>query len=113
MPASQTILDASARRHRCSILLDGVVQGIGFRPMVYRLAARHALGGSVRNCRQGVAIEVEGPMQAVRAFLDDLAAAMPGPGLAARFRPTWDEPVGLAPFAIMGSSDAGLFALSP
>ncbi len=62
---------------RKRILVKGVVQGVGFRPHVYKLAARHALGGWVRNDAAGVTIEAEGAISAVKAFLRDLSALKP------------------------------------
>ncbi len=46
---------------RLKIILRGAVQGVGFRPFVYRLAAEADLNGWVNNSPQGVFIEVEGP----------------------------------------------------
>ncbi len=46
----------------------GIVQGVGFRPFVYRLAARYGLAGFVVNDTAGVTIEVEGDPQAVERF---------------------------------------------
>ena len=40
--------------------IAGMVQGVGFRPHVYRLAVRHGLKGFVRNTESGVEIHVEG-----------------------------------------------------
>src|SRR5262245_40169265 len=112
MPASETVARATARRERCTIDVRGVVQGIGFRPLVYRLAVRHGLDGAVRNCRQGVNVEVEGDPAAIRAFLDDLATAAPvqregALGIA------WGEPLGATAFAIAPSRETGPAALSP
>ena len=47
----------------------GAVQGVGFRPFVYRLARDLALGGWVRNAGWGVEIEVTGPDGALEEFL--------------------------------------------
>ena len=49
-----------------TIRVHGVVQGVGFRPFVYRQAARLGLGGTVCNDSAGVLIEAEGPASAVR-----------------------------------------------
>jgi hydrogenase maturation protein HypF len=46
----------------------GVVQGVGFRPFVFRLAKEHGLKGWVINTSRAVEIEVEGPEGALRAF---------------------------------------------
>ncbi|MBI5132775.1 MAG: carbamoyltransferase HypF [Rhodopseudomonas palustris] len=55
---------------RLRVRVRGAVQGVGFRPFVYRLAQRYALGGFVANDAEGVLIEVEG------AALDDFVAAL-------------------------------------
>ncbi|HEY2290596.1 MAG TPA: carbamoyltransferase HypF [Thermoanaerobaculia bacterium] len=47
----------------------GVVQGVGFRPFVYRLARDHGIAGWVRNGGEGVEIHAEGPPEAVDAFV--------------------------------------------
>ncbi len=53
---------------RLRIEIEGIVQGVGFRPYVYRLATTRQLAGWVRNTPQGVLIEVEGPLQSLRDF---------------------------------------------
>lgn len=55
----------------------GLVQGVGFRPFVYRLAHTHALAGFVQNDDRGVVIEVEGASTAVEAFAQALRASPP------------------------------------
>jgi hydrogenase maturation protein HypF len=57
--------------------ITGAVQGVGFRPFVHGLAARHGLSGFVRNDASGVTVEAEGPDAAVAAFLDALRASPP------------------------------------
>src|SRR5262245_8670266 len=57
--------------------LEGAVQGVGFRPFVYRLATSLRLGGFVLNDGGGVRIEVEGRAGDVGAFLDRLTASAP------------------------------------
>lgn len=52
--------------------MQGIVQGVGFRPFVYGLAQRYALGGFVLNNSNGVLIEIEGESPAVDAFIDTL-----------------------------------------
>ncbi|HJV36034.1 carbamoyltransferase HypF [Geomonas sp.] len=59
---------ASTERERAAIEVTGIVQGVGFRPFVYRLAQRLRLAGWVRNTGRGVDIEVEGDSEAVRSF---------------------------------------------
>ncbi|HYF92498.1 MAG TPA: carbamoyltransferase HypF [Symbiobacteriaceae bacterium] len=48
--------------------IGGTVQGVGFRPFVYRLAAEHGLSGWVLNSERGVTVQVEGPACKVDAF---------------------------------------------
>ena len=55
----------------------GVVQGVGFRPFVHRLASELELGGYVLNDGDGVVIEAEGPTEALDAFHESLLAAAP------------------------------------
>lgn len=62
--------------HR-SILVRGVVQGVGFRPFVYRLATEANLAGSIGNNTAGVTIELEGPPAQLDVFLRRLRAEAP------------------------------------
>ncbi|MFO1053656.1 MAG: carbamoyltransferase HypF [Planctomycetota bacterium] len=61
------------RRLRCR----GVVQGVGFRPAVLRLARAHGLAGFVRNDGEGATLEIEGTRTAVTAFVDALPHCLP------------------------------------
>ena len=54
------------RRH---IDFSGIVQGVGFRPYVYRLATEYGLAGTIHNTSSGVTVEVEGPNNSVQDFL--------------------------------------------
>jgi hydrogenase maturation protein HypF len=60
---------ASSGRVRVRARVRGTVQGVGFRPFVYRLANEEALGGHVLNDEHGVLLEVEGDMDAVDRFI--------------------------------------------
>ena len=57
--------------------MRGVVQGVGFRPFVYRLAQEGGLSGSIGNDTDGVTIEIEGPEARVDTFLGRLRSEMP------------------------------------
>ena len=59
------------------VRVTGAVQGVGFRPFVYRLAARNSLAGWVRNSSGPVEIEVEGDPAGLRRFLAQLTAEAP------------------------------------
>jgi len=70
-PASQTgVL-------RKAIDVTGLVQGVGFRPFVYRLANECNLAGFIANTPAGVSIEVQGPAESVAAFLARLPEEVP------------------------------------
>ena len=56
----------------CSIRVRGVVQGVGFRPFVYRLAHANMLAGWVLNGDQGVEIHLEGAEQDMEAFVREM-----------------------------------------
>jgi hydrogenase maturation protein HypF len=62
---------------RQRVHVDGVVQGVGFRPYIYNLAVRYGLSGWVLNSSSGVDIEIQGPPEAVEAFLAALPRQAP------------------------------------
>jgi hydrogenase maturation protein HypF len=62
---------------RLSLKVSGRVQGVGFRPFVYRLAQRHGLTGSVRNCSSGVIIDIQGGREQLDGFQRLLRAEQP------------------------------------
>lgn len=57
--------------------MRGVVQGVGFRPFVYRLAMQNQLAGHIGNDTDGVTIEIEGAQEAVEDFLVRLKTEAP------------------------------------
>ena len=59
------------------IHIQGTVQGVGFRPWVYRLARESGLGGTVRNDSSGVTIEAFGPTRALESFVETLQYSLP------------------------------------
>ncbi len=62
---------------RKRLIVTGVVQGVGFRPFVYRLARQHRLAGWVCNTSTCVEIEVEGPAAGLDAFVSQLSSDAP------------------------------------
>ena len=58
-------------------LYRGTIQGVGFRPAVYRAAVRLGLAGFVQNLRSEVLVEVQGSRDSVDAFADSLAQVLP------------------------------------
>ena len=101
-----TIAPADARR-RVRARVEGTVQGVGFRPYVYRLARELGLDGWVFNDTSGVVVEVESGSDAVERFLARLAAE--SPPLASIERVTTESlpPTREHGFAIRASPPAG------
>ena len=62
---------------RRQIEVSGIVQGVGFRPYVYRLATGRRLRGTIRNTSAGVTIEIQGPADTVQDFVEHLPAEAP------------------------------------
>ena len=62
---------------RIAIVVDGIVQGVGFRPFVYGLAAKYQLGGFVRNNAGSVEIEAEGTPANLDQFMRAITASPP------------------------------------
>ena len=62
------------RRH---IEVSGIVQGVGFRPYVYRLATGRQLRGTFLNTPAGVTVEIQGPAETVQDFVEHLPAEAP------------------------------------
>jgi hydrogenase maturation protein HypF len=59
------------------VIINGIVQGVGFRPYIYRLAKIHRLSGWVLNSSQGVEILAQGPSGGIDAFLSDIKSQLP------------------------------------
>jgi hydrogenase maturation protein HypF len=87
----------------CSIKVRGVVQGVGFRPFVFRLARANTLAGWVFNGEEGVEIFLEGADEKLEAFVEELKAAPPPAARIAEIEVRTSEPVGLNDFTIRGS----------
>ena len=69
--------DSAPARERYEVRVHGVVQGVGFRPFVYRLAREEGLGGFIGNDTDGVTVEIEGPPERIAAFRARLTAEAP------------------------------------
>jgi len=95
--------------------LSGVVQGVGFRPFVHRLALRHGVAGSVRNEAGSVRILAEAPAEALDAFARALRDQAPPLARIDRFRRTEVEVRGLRDFRVAASEVAprGRLPVSP
>ena len=101
----QTPLSAGARRCR-RIVVTGVVQGVGFRPWVWRLATGLGLDGWVENDSSGVTIEVEGSAVRVAAFEREMRGSPPPRARIERI-----DVVALAPRGAPGKESAAGFTI--
>lgn len=92
---------------RVRLQIRGVVQGVGFRPYVHRLASDTRLCGWIRNSAQGVTIEVEGPREQIESFLRRLPAERPPHSFIQSMETTWLDPAGYREFEILPSQESG------
>ncbi|MFA7079216.1 MAG: acylphosphatase, partial [Syntrophomonas sp.] len=87
------------------IIIKGIVQGVGFRPYVYRLATEYSLTGWVLNSSAGVFMEVEGPEEALQSFLDKMQLSPPPLAVIRSCTMQAIDPVGYTDFTIKASDD--------
>jgi len=88
---------------RTALRVEGIVQGVGFRPFVYSLATGLGLGGLVGNDVDGVFAEIEGPPATVREFLRRLEREAPPLARIERVTTSAMPPAGTASFTIAPS----------
>ena len=89
------------------ITISGRVQGVGFRPFVYRLAHRHDIAGWVRNANGVVEIHAEGQPAQLQRFSDDLLNDAPPLSSPGPFEITDCAPEYADKFSILDSQSAG------
>jgi hydrogenase maturation protein HypF len=92
---------------RLKLVVRGAVQGVGFRPFVFRLAAELGLAGWVNNSSQGVFIEVEGTRGALERFLLRLESDQPPRSFIQSLEASWLDPIGYVGFEIRQSETGG------
>ena len=92
---------------RLKIAVRGAVQGVGFRPFVFRLAEELKLAGWVNNSPQGVFIEVEGSRAALDKFIFRLEAENPPRSSIQSLESSWLDAVGYKQFEIRASETGG------
>ena len=92
-------------RQRIRLDLNGVVQGVGFRPYIYRLATELGLAGSVYNHSQGVTVEIEGSSPDIETFQRRLAPELPPLAKIDKSSVQFMEPNGDCEFVITASED--------
>jgi hydrogenase maturation protein HypF len=93
---------------RMHVTIRGAVQGVGFRPFVYRLATDLGLKGWVNNSPQGVFLEVEGLPDSLSSFLLRIDREKPPRSFIQSLEHSLLDPVGFTGFEIRPSSDTGV-----
>lgn len=94
-PAPGHAASQDASLQHVQVHVTGTVQGVGFRPFVFRLACQHGLAGAVHNNTQGVFVHAQGAEERVRAFVRALREQAPP---AARIDALRVTPLPLASF---------------
>jgi hydrogenase maturation protein HypF len=103
MPPAKT----TGQKVRLKIAAHGAVQGVGFRPFVYRLAEELKLTGWVSNSSQGICIEAEGGRATLEKFLCRLEAEKPPHSSLHSLETAWLDAVGCETFEIRVSDSSG------
>ncbi len=92
---------------RVHIAIRGAVQGVGFRPFVYRLATEMRLGGWVLNSPGGVFIEAEGEKESLDTFILRVGKEKPPLASVQSMECTFLDPCGSSSFDILKSTASG------
>jgi len=101
-------LDAAAPEQGVELKVQGVVQGVGFRPFVHRLATQFGFSGTVVNCADGVVIRLAPPLADLDRFLQSLLKqAPPLARISSVTRANIDDFPGQPGFFILHSEKAG------
>ncbi len=93
--------------NRLRLSIQGLLQGIGFRPFVYNLAHEIGLAGWVQNSPQGVSIEVEGTPEKIKEFLRRLSTESPPNTILHKQESVYLQPSGFENFQIRNSKNSG------
>ncbi len=91
------------KTERVKVIIRGAVQGVGFRPFVYRLASDLKLKGWVSNTSQGVIIEAEGKQSVLQIFLSKIQSEKPRHSFIQSTETTFLDPTGYTDFTIQQS----------
>jgi hydrogenase maturation protein HypF len=106
-PGEEATKKAVTVSTRVRVRVEGIVQGVGFRPFVFRLAEELGLGGFVGNDAAGVVIEAEGLPEAVDRLVATLREAPPPLAIVEAVRVAPLGPVGETGFSIATSEGGG------
>jgi len=89
---------------RSRIAIEGIVQGVGFRPFIYNLAQSHHLKGYILNNPQGVLIEAEGEEAHLESFLKEIPEKLPPQAFIVRLKEERLPPLNFTAFEIREST---------
>ncbi|MBI5904716.1 MAG: acylphosphatase, partial [Deltaproteobacteria bacterium] len=95
-------------RSALEITVRGVVQGVGFRPFVHRIASRCGLDGWVANTPGGVVVRVEGSRAAIARFRSLFRGEIPAAARVTRLTSRRVRPSDAAGFRILRSRTEGI-----
>ncbi|WP_341529333.1 carbamoyltransferase HypF [Nostoc sp. UHCC 0302] len=90
-------------KQRLQITIQGIVQGVGFRPFIYHLASKLGLVGWVNNSAQGVFIEAEGSYNQLEIFLLSIEKEKPSHSVIKKLEFIFLNPIGYQKFEIRNS----------
>ncbi len=94
---------------------SGTVQGIGFRPFLYKLAYELELNGQIKNRADGVSVYLEGKRENLEDFLNRLSKETPFNSKIENFSKKWMDPIGIRDLSIVKSetSETGIISTPP
>jgi hydrogenase maturation protein HypF len=92
--------EATAMTEAYELRVEGIVQGVGFRPFVYRQALRWGLAGWVLNTGDGVHVHIEGTLAALEGFVEELPRRAPTAAHITTLKVSADAVEGLHDFSI-------------
>lgn len=92
---------------KVKIVIRGVVQGVGFRPFIYRLATQLNIKGWIINSSQGVFIEAEAERELLDIFISRIKSDKPKNSYIQSFENTWLDTEGFSNFEIRNSLEEG------
>jgi hydrogenase maturation protein HypF len=108
VPPSIELNPAAPDRIRLKACLRGAVQGVGFRPFLFRIASELGLSGWITNTVEGVLFELEGPRFQLEALLLRIEAEKPPRSFIQSLEPTWLDAAGYAGLEIRESRSGGV-----
>ncbi|MDM5272765.1 carbamoyltransferase HypF [Sulfurovum sp. zt1-1] len=90
------------------IIINGTVQGVGFRPFIYKLASRYALLGTVSNSTQGVEIVVNATLETLQIFLQAIKDELPSLASIEKIITSQIHTQSFADFQIIATDERGI-----